>query len=195
MRLFAVVLAAGAGARFGGGKLMALLHGRPLIEHALETAAAAPVETTILVTGADLSVGPQALAWAAEREAALTTVFAERHAEGLSASLKAGLAALPPGAEGAFIFLGDMPRIPAALLQPLARALRAGAPAAVPTCRGELGHPALLGPAVMAQAAGLTGDRGARALLLALGPALARVETDDPGVLYDVDTPVDLGRP
>jgi molybdenum cofactor cytidylyltransferase len=38
----------------------------------------------------------------------------------------------------------------------------------------------------------LHGDAGARALLLEAGANLAAIEVDDPGVLLDVDTPVDL---
>jgi CTP:molybdopterin cytidylyltransferase MocA len=41
-----LVLAAGAGTRFGGRKQLADLDGRPLLEHALEAMASAPVEPT-----------------------------------------------------------------------------------------------------------------------------------------------------
>jgi CTP:molybdopterin cytidylyltransferase MocA len=42
----AILLAAGAGSRFGGGKLLAKLEGKPLIEHAL---AGAPVDEIVVV--------------------------------------------------------------------------------------------------------------------------------------------------
>ncbi|MBE7219715.1 MAG: NTP transferase domain-containing protein, partial [Caulobacteraceae bacterium] len=88
------------------------------------------------------------------------------------------------------IFLGDMPRIPAETPPALAAAWFARrAPAAAPMWEGRRGHPVLLGRELFAEASVLGGDRGAGALLDRLGPRLARVEADDVGVLFDVDTP------
>ena len=47
-----VVLAAGAATRFGGRKQLALLDGRPLLEHALAIAAAGGTDLTVVVLGA-----------------------------------------------------------------------------------------------------------------------------------------------
>lgn len=194
MPLEAVVLAAGAGRRFGGGKLLHPLKGRPLLHHALDAAFAAPVRTVTVVVGCEAeAVGRAAEAFAAERSGPpLKLVQAADWPEGLAASLRAGIASLPPGTAGAYVFLADMPRIPKAVLQPLADALAAGAAAAVPTYETQLGHPVLIGRALFAEIGRLRGDRGARALLEALGPALAACETDDPGVLRDIDTREDV---
>lgn len=189
----ALVLAAGAGTRFGGGKLMAPWRGRPLVEHALEAARAAPAAEIVLVVGADARVGPCGAAWAERTGAALRAVDAADHAEGLSASLRAGLRAVPAG-RGAFVFLGDMPEVPHDIAGKLAAAVRAGAPAAAPTFNGVRGHPALLGPALVTRSAELGGDRGARHLLQGLGERLALIPSG-PGVRFDVDRPSDLDRP
>src|SRR5690554_1009170 len=50
-RLFALVLAAGGGTRFGGGKLLAPWRGRPLVAHALGAASTVCGARTLLVTG------------------------------------------------------------------------------------------------------------------------------------------------
>jgi molybdenum cofactor cytidylyltransferase len=190
--LHAVVLAAGSAARFGGGKLTAPYRGRTLVEAAVEAALAAPVEAAVLVVGADA----QAVAAAATRagDARLHVVEAADHAEGMAASLRAGIAALPPDAEGVLVFLGDMPEVPSSVLAPLARALAGGAPAAAPVHAGRRGHPAAFSRSLFPVLLALTGDRGARGLLDGLGPALVEVATDDPGVLTDVDTKGDLAR-
>jgi molybdenum cofactor cytidylyltransferase len=188
----ALVLAAGAGSRFGGGKLTAPWRGRPMIEAALAAAYAAPVEGVTLVTGADPGVSKAARACAGARP--LTVVLADGWSRGLSASLKAGIAALPEGAAGALVFLGDMPLIPHAVLAPLVQALAGGAPAAVPAWDGEIGHPAALSAALFPDILALEGDRGARALLERLGPALVRIAAPDDGVLFDVDRPSDLDQ-
>ncbi len=109
----------------------------------------------------------------------------------MAASLRAAIGALPP-CRGAFVFLADMPSIPAAILRPLAEALDRGFEAAAPSFEGELGHPVLLGAALFPAVRALRGDRGARPILEALGPRLFRLPTDDPGVCRDVDRPADL---
>jgi len=178
--LHAVILAAGAGSRFGGGKLSAPFEGATLISKSLSAAFAAPAQSVRVICGADPKVEMAAIA------AGASVVWAKDHAAGLSASLRAGLASLPADCDGVFIFLGDMPRIPHAILPVLADALP-GHAAAAPFFEGQRGHPVLLGRDLFDAAMALTGDRGAGALLDRMGQRLARVATADPGVLFDVD--------
>jgi len=193
--LEAVVLAAGAGARFGGGKLTAPWRGGLLIHGALAAAFAAPARSVSVVTGADPGVAPAARAFAeaAGQTPRLRLVHAADHAEGMAATLRAGIESLAPGAAGAFLFLGDMPLIPHAILPRLAEALARGAKAAAPVYEGGRGHPVLLGASLFTALLDLKGDEGARALLAKLGERLALVETSDRGVLFDVDVAADLG--
>ena len=192
--LEAVVLAGGAGARFGGGKLTHPWLGGVLIDGALTAAFAAPARSVTLVTGADAKVADAARAFAARigEASRLSIVHCGDHVEGMGASLRAGIAALPPDAAGAFVFLGDMPLVPAAVLPRLAAALAAGAPAAAPTFRGQRGHPVLFAAALFPQLRTLGGDQGAREVLRALGDELVLVEAPDDGVLIDIDHPRDL---
>jgi molybdenum cofactor cytidylyltransferase len=185
----AVVLAAGSGSRFGGAKLLADWHGAPLICGALEAARAAPVGQVVVVTGADAADVEAAVR---AFDPAVQVVHAARHAEGMAASLKAGIAAVAPDAAGAFVFLGDMPRVPHAVLAPLADAVSAGAPAAAPVFHGARGNPVALSKALFAQVEALAGDVGARAILKGIGDRLALVEAPDDGVLFDVDLRSDL---
>lgn len=195
----ALVLAAGAGRRFGGGKLLAAwgAAGAPLIEAALAAAFAAPVRSVRLVWGADPRVPLAARHWVATRPdaARLRLVEAHAHGQGLSASLKAGLADLPGDSHGVLVFLGDMPRIPVAVLTPLAGAIAGGALAAAPWFQGRRGHPVALAPSLFERLARLEGDQGAGPLLKDLGDAVARISAPDDGVLFDVDQPQDLRRP
>lgn len=80
------------------------------------------------------------------------------------------------------------------MLPDLAAALAAGADAAAPVFQGQRGHPVLFARALLPQLLALTGDEGARQVLRGLGDRLALVETDDAGVLLDVDRPADLER-
>lgn len=188
------MLAAGFGARFGGGKLTAPWRGGVLLDGALAAAFAAPVRTVTVVWGANAAV-PEAAKTFAERAGdvgRLKLVNAERHAEGLSASLKAGIGGVAPDAPGVFVFLGDMPRIPFSVLAPLAEALGAGAPAAATVFNRERGHPVLFGRELLPRLLELDGDRGAGGLLARLGERLVLIPSPDDGVLYDVDRPSDL---
>lgn len=195
--LEAIVLAAGSGVRFGGGKLTAPWRGGALLDGALEAAFAAPARSVWLVTGADPGV-----AWAARNFATrrgtilrLNIVHARDHALGLSASLKAGVAALPEDAAGAFVLLGDMPLIPHDVPFRLALALAGDALASAPMFDGRRGHPVLFSAALFGDLLDLEGDEGAREVLEGLGERLALIEAADAGVLFDIDAPADLAGP
>jgi molybdenum cofactor cytidylyltransferase len=192
-RLEGLVLAAGQGSRFGGRKLTRPFGEGVLLDGALAAAFTAPVRAVTVVTGADQGVAAAAERFCEARgEAArLRIVHAPDHAEGLAASLRAGIGSLPADAEGCFVFLGDMPRVPSGVLGSLAAALP-GRLAAVPVFGGRRGHPALFARALFPKLLALSGDVGARAILERLGPALALVESPDDGVLFDVDESGDL---
>jgi molybdenum cofactor cytidylyltransferase len=187
-----LVLAAGKGARFGGRKLLSPWRGGVLLDGALAVALDAPVDAVLLVTGADGAEVAQAgrdFADGRGQGKRLTIVEATDYAQGLSASLRAGLAAVAPGAPGVLVFLGDMPVVPPDVPTALARALQAGATAAAPVHDGQRGNPVALSRTLFADLAALTGDQGARVLLDGLGERLTLIETDSRGVLIDVDRP------
>lgn len=193
----AVLLAAGASRRFGAAKLLAAYGGATLLSTSLTRALAAPARTVWLVVGSGAeAVEAEARTTAATlgTAARLKVVHAEGWAEGMSASLRAGLTALSPDCEAAWIGLADMPRVPPDVDAQLITALRGGAFAAAPVVGGRRGHPVMLRRALFPDLLALTGDAGARRVLDALGPALALVPTNDRGVLEDVDTPDDLAR-
>jgi molybdenum cofactor cytidylyltransferase len=168
-----------------------------LLDAALESALAAPVRRVTLAVGADGErVAAAAEAFAARRGDLdrLTIVSAPDWALGMSASLKRAVGGLAPDVDAAFVFLGDMPLIPHGVPIALAQALVGDIAAAVPVFQGQIGHPALIGASLFPSVAGLEGDRGARRLIEALGPRLARVATLDAGVLFDVDTQAALAE-
>lgn len=187
--IVALVLAAGSARRFGGGKLLARWRGAPLLHAALAAAKASPATCVIVVTGADAAA---VSACVHAFDPGMSVRHAPDHAEGMAASLRAGVAALPRDTRAAFVFLGDMPRVPHQILEPLAQAVIGGAAAAAPVFDARRGNPVVLGRELFAAAADLRGDVGARAILQGLGERLVLVEAPDDGVLFDVDSPGDL---
>ncbi|HVI31207.1 nucleotidyltransferase family protein [Phenylobacterium sp.] len=191
----AVVLAAGVGSRFGGGKLLAPYMAGVLLDGALAAAFAAPARSVTVVTGAEEEAVARAAIRLADRfgqHDRLRMVHAADYALGMAHSLRMGIAGLPGETLGAFVFLGDMPRVPRDILQPMAEAVQAGALAAAPVFQGRRGNPVLLAAELFPQVLALTGDAGARQVLADLGDRLALVEAPDDGVLFDVDRAEDL---
>lgn len=116
-------------------------------------------------------------------------------AEGMGGSLRAGLAALPPGCEAVLVSLVDTPGVTPAAVARLLAAHREGAALAAASYNGRRGHPVLIGAGHFAEAAaGARGDAGARALLAAHADRLRLVECGDVAVPDDLDTPADLAR-
>lgn len=187
----AIVLAAGTGKRFGGGKLTSAWADGLLLDAALAAAFASPARTVSVVWGADGRVLEAASRFASRSGQAprLRMIHALDHAEGIAASLRAGVSGLPKDCGGVFIFLGDMPKVPHGLAARLAEAVRGGAWAAAPVFGEQRGHPVLFGKKLFAVLKTQTGDQGAGKLLDALGDDLARIPVEDPGVLFDVDQP------
>ncbi len=187
----AVVLAAGAGSRYGGGKLVADWAGRPLVTAAVTTALATAVDEVVVVTGCDRAKVEAALAPLAGPR--LRLAVADDWANGLSASLKAGVRALPAGSGGFLLFLGDMPRVPLALAQDVLEALKGGARAAQPWSGDRPAHPVGLSAALFGQVLALEGDTGAASLLRNDNDTV-RLMTPNPGAVFDVDHPSDLAE-
>jgi molybdenum cofactor cytidylyltransferase len=188
----ALILAAGRSTRFGtANKLLAKVAGVPMVVYVVRLAKAAGIAEPLIIIGH-------------ERDAVEATLVEEGgrflhnpdYAAGLSTSLRAGIAALPPDVGAAFVMLGDMPRVKPATLRVMLVALTEApdAQAIVPSFSGHWGNPVLLRRSLFPALATLTGDQGARKLLETLREAVHEVPVDDAGVLMDFDTPDALLR-
>jgi molybdenum cofactor cytidylyltransferase len=192
-RVAAVVLAAGAGTRFGGAKLGAMLEGRPMLQHVLDAVRALGPERCVVVLGADAEELEAAVDWRDE-----VRVRNPAPNAGLSGSLRLGVAEsqrVLPGLLGVLVVLGDQPRtspdVMRALVDLLPAALAQGAWAVVPDyAAGGGANPALVLGDGLARIPELRGDRGLGALLAADPGRSLRVRV--PGSNPDVDTMSDL---
>src|SRR5262249_43451625 len=112
-------------------------------------------------------------------------------AEGLSTSLKAGIAAVPAEADGAIVCLGDMPQVAAKLIDRLLAACdpEKGALVVVPTIGGKRGNPVVWSRRFFPELTALEGDTGARHLIASYPEAIAEVPLTGNAALVDVDTP------
>ena len=125
------------------------------------------------------------------RTAGARIIECERADEGMGASLACGVGASAE-ADGWVVALADMPWIAVPTFGRVRDAVADGALLAAPFHRGRRGHPVGFGRACYAELAALSGDEGARAVVVRHARELQRIEVDDLGVLRDVDTPADL---
>ncbi|MEO8571826.1 MAG: NTP transferase domain-containing protein [Chloroflexota bacterium] len=186
-RTIGLVLAAGAGSRFGGEKLLAPIGGRPILQHVLDALAAAGVDEVVVVLGVDAAAVEAAITWRGERR-----VINPEPARGLASSLQAGFEAIGPTSDPVLVALGDQPLISVEVIRSLLEApAMPGHPVVVPAYADEHGrNPVLLRPAAFSLVAEAAGDRGLGPLLAAHPELIDEIPV--PGANPDVDTPADL---
>ncbi|WP_020661737.1 nucleotidyltransferase family protein [Amycolatopsis benzoatilytica] len=184
-----LLLAAGAGRRFGGPKALVEYDGEPLVQRAVRNLAEAGCASVRVVLGASAQQVRELL------PPDVRPVFAERWQDGMGESLKAGLESLSDDpAAAVLVHLVDLPWVPAEALariagtageQVVARAAYQGIP----------GHPVLFGRRWWAEiAASARGDHGARDWLRGRTD-VQLIECGDLGSGSDVDRPADLTGP
>ena len=188
MTIAAVVLAAGAGSRFGGGKLRVLLDGRPIVEHVIDAARAAGLDPIVVVvppTGGldDLDLGP------------VRRVTNETPQEGLSSSVRIGLRDLDleRHVTAAVILPGDQPRVRPETIAALLESVDAAPDTPFVAARhvdDRSPNPVVARRSVWRLADELAGDRGFGPVLSA-HPELVRW-VDVAGSNPDIDTRADL---
>jgi len=190
-RIAGIVLAAGTSSRMGRNKLIETVRGKALVRHAADAALASGLDPVLVVTGHEAAKIAAALA-----NTPVTLVHNGDYREGLSASLRSGIAAVPDSCDGAMVILGDMPGISPALIDRMIAAFdpAAGRAICVATAHGHRGHPVLWSRAFFASIAALSGDKGARELLDAHAGQTTEIEAGDDTPLTDIDTQEALAR-
>ncbi len=190
-RTAALLLAAGKSSRMGANKMLAEIDGRPMVARTAQRLLSSRARPIIAVLGN----------MADEVDAALGKLPIERvnnpdFADGLSTSLKRGLAALPAAAESVLVCLGDMPLIAGRDLDRLIAAFNPleGRAIIVPTRRGKRGNPILWSRQFFPEMMALSGDTGARKLIDEHADLVAEIEMDSDAIFIDIDTPQALAE-
>ncbi|MDO9069524.1 MAG: nucleotidyltransferase family protein [Deltaproteobacteria bacterium] len=177
-----ILLAAGAGTRFGGDKLLfPLPDGTPIGIKAARS----------LLSGVDHGIAvmrpsDRLLAQLLEAEG-LRIAFCPDPEAGMGTSLAFGVSAAQ-NADGWLIALGDMPFIRHDTVRSVASLLQSGAPIAAPQHQGRRGHPVGFAREFFCDLTQLGGDQGARPLLAAHAARIHLFECEDPGIFADIDT-------
>ncbi len=189
-RVAALVLAAGAARRMRGrDKLLEPVAGRAVLRVVAEAAQASQADEVVVLLPPEAAARRQALAGLE-----VAVVEAADWAEGMAASIRAGLAEVSGRADAVLILLADMPEVGP---REIDRLIAAFDPAeGRELCRavsadGTPGHPVLFGRRFFETLAGLSGDGGARELLGEAAEFVTEVPTAGRAALIDLDTPED----
>jgi molybdenum cofactor cytidylyltransferase len=183
-----LLLAGGAGTRFGGGKLLHPLgDGVPIAAHAARNLIVAGLHVVAVVRMGDLQ-----LAKILQDEGCTVTHCAES-AHGMGHTLAHGVSSSMDAA-GWVVALADMPRIRPTTIAAVAAAIKTGALIAAPRYQGVRAHPVGFAASLREELLLLTGDSGAKSLLQRHAQDVRLIETDDAGVALDIDRKTDLNR-
>ncbi len=180
----AIVLAAGEARRFGECKQLARVDGKPLLQHVLDHLHASKIGDVVVVLGANADAIRQEIRFDGAR-----VVMNPDYADGMSASIQAGLRAID--SDAAMIVLADQPFVMPRTFDALADEYeRTRAKAVIPTYNGFRGNPVIVDRSLFAEMMEIRGDIGCRAIFGNHTPH--RVAVDDSGVILDIDKPADV---
>lgn len=181
-----VLLAAGQSKRFSGNKLLQPLRdGTPVVVESARRLCSVLPGSLAVVDNADGNVAKLLM-----REG-LHVIVNPRAEEGIGSSIACGVAASRE-AQGWLIALADMPCISTGVIRQLVGCLHRGADSVAPVFQNRRGHPVGFSSRHAGVLMQLSGDEGARRILAANHDRLELIETDDEGVIVDIDEADDL---
>jgi molybdenum cofactor cytidylyltransferase len=181
-----LLLAAGGARRFGSQKLVTPIRGKPLVRHAAELLERT-TDSVVAVIGSDAPMVRAAL-----DGMRVEIVENPDWRDGLSTSLRRGVASVPPNAEAVIVALADQPDIQPEIVRELVTVWRtSGRTIVTARYRGVRAPPVLLSRAVFGDVARLVGDVGAKAIMDGRPESVAHVDVDG-DVPPDIDSPGDV---
>ncbi|UCV17550.1 nucleotidyltransferase family protein [Ferribacterium limneticum] len=188
-QIVGILLAAGSSRRFGADKrLHPLPDGTPMALASARNLAAVCARTIVVIRPDDTVLASLLVA------EGLETVVCDAAEQGMGHSLSSGVAE-SAGAAGWLVALADMPYIQPASYHAVLHAMQDWAALARPIHDGSPGHPVAFGAAHLDKLLALTGDQGGKAILEADPVAVVLCSVDDPGVLKDIDVPMQIETP
>lgn len=189
-RTAGVLLAAGTSSRFGdANKLLVEVDGEPIIRRAARSLVDSALDPVVVVLGYEADRVRDALG-----DLPVSVVENPDYAAGQASSVRTGVDAVAEeSVDAVLIALGDMPDVSTDTIDALVAAYDAGVGDVLAAAyEGRRGNPVLFDASFFDALGDLSGDVGARSILLESGTC---VETGDPGVLRDVDEPGDECQP
>jgi molybdenum cofactor cytidylyltransferase len=179
------VLAAGLSSRMGKPKQTLRLEGGLMLEKVLIALGHTQVDRVVVVLGAQASELRSHVKFGK-----VEVVVNPRFREGMSGSIKLGLATVEGEADAAIIVLGDQPFVSPGTIDRLIDEYRSSkASVVVPVYHGTRGNPVLFDKSLFPQIKKIIGDAGAKSVVAENEEKLVQLVVEDKGILIDIDTP------
>ena len=184
-----IILAAGGSTRYGSPKQLLDWKGKPFVRQVAETALQAPLWPVVVVTGSHAAEVESCL-----KDLPVNIVHNAEHGQGQSASIRAGVNALPQNAGAAIFLLADQPQIPVEVIRALteSHAQEMQAVVAPLVLEERRANPVLFDRSAFPDLLQLTGDIGGRAIFSKY--KVEYIPWHDDRLLLDVDKPEDYQR-
>jgi molybdenum cofactor cytidylyltransferase len=169
----------------GAPKALLRFRGKTFLDHILDAISSSAVDRTIVVVGhhrreIESHVRPD-----------VGLVFNPDYEHGMVTSFQAGIRALPPGVDGALLFLVDHPIVDLATIESLLPHTGLNR-IVLPVFEGRRGHPVFFGRAVLDEIIALSPDQGANIVVRRDPSRVIEVPASSSGILADIDTPEDF---
>ena len=184
----AILLAAGQSKRMiDENKLTKEFNGIPLIKHSVNNILSSNIDELIIVLGFEKKIIQNIF----EKNNKIKFVVNENFTDGMSTSIKTGLAHLSNNSEAFFICLGDMPLINKKIYNHLIKSKK-NYHIVVPTYNNEQANPVLFSKFMKSSIMKIAGDFGAKKILNQNKNKILNIKIDDIGITKDFNTKSDF---
>jgi molybdenum cofactor cytidylyltransferase len=186
--LAAVVLSAGESSRMGRPKALLPVGESFFLDRIVTALRATKVGRIYVVLGHNATALKEKI-----KDLPVTILINPDYSLGQLSSLQVALRALEKEAvDGIVLHLVDHPFIDARFVDRMIDAFYASKKLiVVPLCRGRRGHPAIFSRGLFGELLAAPLDQGAKTVVRAHAADTLEVETDDEGIICDIDTPED----
>jgi molybdenum cofactor cytidylyltransferase len=188
MKIVPVILAAGNSQRAGSPKALLKIGEKTFVRHCLDEFRAAGLQDVIVVFGAAAEDIARELAGSGA-----TLIVNHNYKDGQLSSVVAGVnAAEQLRADAILLHPVDHPLICREIISTLAARFReTNAPLILPVFQGRRGHPVLFSAKLFSELKSAPPEIGARSVVWAHASEIVEIETEDEGVVANINTPQD----
>lgn len=195
-KIFAVILAAGESLRMGSPKALLKIHDDTFLEYLLKNINQAEINNTIVVLGCDTekilnSIDKEKI----EKEFKVKFLINENYKSGQLSSIHQAIKHIQNDADAMMLFPVDRPLISSGLIKHLIKVFSENNyPIVLPVFGGKRGHPVIFSSTLFKEILNAPLDIGARAVVWKHEGDILEVQTDENGVVINIDTPDDYDR-